>query len=70
MQQLLSKFFVIKSVIYLIGFSILWYLVFTKGTDSSPLQESVYSTGVNQICSADRCIDVEIADDEQERTQW
>jgi len=70
MQQLLSKFFVIKSVIYLIGFSILWYLVFTKGTDSSPSQESMYTSWVNQVCVSDRCIDVEIVDEEQERRQW
>lgn len=71
MQKLLSKFFIIKSVIYLIWFSILGYLTFVKlDMNTSTGDDISYSTGTNQVCMSDHCFDVEIADTDVLRQQW
>lgn len=70
MQQLLSKFFVIKSVIYLIGFSILWYLVFTKSSIEFTQKDNDYTTWVNQICFNTNCFDIEVVDTDEKRKKW
>ncbi len=70
MKDALSKFFVVKTAIYMIGFSILWYLFFTKVPNSSVEEDTLYQTWVNQVCLSDRCFDIEVADEENERKQW
>ncbi len=70
MQQLLSKFFIIKSLIYVIGFSILWYLLFTKPSIELLQTDSSYTTWVNQICFTNNCFDIEVVDTHETRKQW
>lgn len=70
MKQLLSKFFVIKSAIYLIGFSILWYLLFTKPPIESLQKDNAYTTWVNQICFTNNCFDIEVVDSDEKRKKW
>lgn len=67
MQQLLSKFFVIKSVIYLIGFSVVWYLFVINSPIKLFQKDSAYTIWVNQICFTNNCFDIQIADNDQER---
>ncbi len=67
MQQALSKFFVIKSVIYVIAFSLLWYGLYTRKESPKPTvvpeitqhQWSWMQEG--KACFNDRCLQVEIA---------
>ena len=68
MQKLLTKFFIVKSLIYFVWFSIIWYLVFTKVDIKD--NSSSYDAEVNQVCISDHCFDVEIADNDVLRQQW
>lgn len=69
MEDALSKFFVVKTLIYIIVFGILWYLFFTKVPNSSVKEDALYQIWVNQVCVSDRCFQIEIADEDAERKQ-
>ena len=72
MKQLLSKFLLIKIVLYLIGFSVLAYGIFyrTQTPHSSEKNISSYMSWVNQVCIWSHCFDIEVADNDLLRQQW
>lgn len=70
MRDLLSRFFIVKTIVYMIGFSILWYLFLTKVSDIPSKKDNFVTTWINQVCFINSCFDVEIADEDNERQQW
>lgn len=69
-QKALSKFFIIKTFIYLLWFTILWYLFINKSDIIDKKTEYWYASWTNNICFTDNCFDLEIADSDEERQQW
>ena len=75
MQQALSKFFIVKSIIYAILFSILGYVFWTKmdsdNVSTIPIEKSlsmIKSWAKANLCFEKNCFDIEIANDNSSRT--
>lgn len=71
MKQLLSKFLFIKTIFYIIGFSVLAYGIFYRTHTPHRIEKNTsYMSGVNQVCIWTHCFDVEVADNDLLRQQW
>lgn len=74
MQQALSKFFIVKSIIYAILFSVFGYIFWTKmdsnNVSTIPIEQSlamIESWAQANLCFEKSCFDIEIANDNSSR---
>ena len=70
MKQVLSKFLIVKTILYTIWFGLLWYGMFFRTQSIQPSSSDINISDMNQVCIADHCFDIEIADNDVSRQQW